>query len=234
MSSLSIGSAGSVVVGSAIALVAVLLLLRLEVLPPLAGFGLFMALWVGGGITGLVLGLLRLRAVESRPEGWMAILLALVLLAPLAMMLSGIRRPAIHDITTSFEDPPAFAAALEANDGRDLSYPEGPADLPELQRAAYPDVRAARLPLAPAEALERSRQVAEELGWSIVAIDATTGRLEATDISALFRFVDDIVLRVRADGNGSRVDLRSTSRVGRSDLGANAARIRAFVERIES
>ena len=234
MSSLSIGSAAGVVVGSALALAAVLLLLRLGLVPPVAGFGLFMAVWIGGGTTGLVLGLLRLRALESRPEGWTAILLALVLLAPLALMLSGVRRPPIHDITTSFEDPPAFAAALEANGDRDMSYPEGPADLAELQRAAYPDVRAARLPIPPDEALERARQVADELGWSVVAFDARSGRLEATATSALFRFVDDIVVRVRAEGDGSRVDLRSTSRVGRSDLGANAARISAFVERIES
>jgi uncharacterized protein (DUF1499 family) len=101
-----------------------------------------------------------------------------------------------------------------------------------MQREAYPDLQTIGLDLPPAEALARSRQVAEELGWEVVEVDEAEGRLEATFTSRLFRFVDDIVVRIRPSPGGSMVDLRSTSRVGESDLGANAARIRTFREHV--
>lgn len=234
MSTASIGPGTSVLAGVAIALSLVFIALRLGVLPPLAGFGAFVAIWIGGAVTGLILGLLALRSAETRPEAWPTILLAVLLIAPIAWLLPGLRRPPIHDITTSFEDPPAFVAALQApaNRGRDLSYPDGGEDVPARQREAYPEIAPVQVDMAPIEALQRSLTVARELGWEVVDVDATERRLEATATSGFFRFVDDIVVRVRADGDGSRIDLRSTSRVGRSDLGANAARIRAFADRL--
>ena len=80
----------------------------------------------------------------------------------------------------------------------------------------------------PADAFLRALRVAESLGWEVAAKDGGAGAFYARDVSALFRFVDDVVVRVRPDGLGSIVDVRSKSRDGRSDLGANADRIRAF------
>ena len=116
--------------------------------------------------------------------------------------------------------------SIPANEGRDLAYPG--ATFTEQQRAGYPDLASQRLAMPPAEAFAAARAAGEGLGWSITFEDPATGHLEATDTTRFFRFVDDIVIRVRPDGNASIVDVRSKSRDGQGDLGANAARIRAL------
>ena len=69
---------------------------------------------------------------------------------------------------------------------------------------------------------------AEALGWEIIAQDEQAGTLEAVDTTTIMGFKDDIVIRISREGDSSIIDLRSVSRVGVSDLGANAKRIRAF------
>jgi len=83
--------------------------------------------------------------------------------------------------------------------------------------------------VAPADAFKRALQAARDMGWEVVAADAAAGRIEATDTTFWFGFKDDVVIRVEADGTGSRVDVRSVSRVGVGDVGANAKRIRAYL-----
>ncbi len=148
--------------------------------------------------------------------------------------LPGASVPPINDITTDLDDPPRFVAALDdpSNPDRtDMSHPG--AEMAAQQRAGYPDLAPTDLPVPPAEALERAAEAARALGWEGVARDPAGLRLEARDTSTIFRFVDDVVVRVRphpqgSGVQGSRVDVRSRSRAGRGDLGANAARIRAF------
>ena len=103
-----------------------------------------------------------------------------------------------------------------------------------LQREAYPDIVTIVLPVAPAEAFKRADRVAMTMGWDVVARAPTEGRLEAVDTSGWFGFRDDIVVRIRAAGTGSRVDIRSKSRAGESDLGVNARRIRDFSARLKA
>jgi uncharacterized protein (DUF1499 family) len=79
--------------------------------------------------------------------------------------------------------------------------------------------------MAPGAAFNRALDAAQRMGWTILAADDAVGRIEASDRSRWFGFTDDIVIRISASGTGSRVDLRSSSRLGRSDLGVNAARI---------
>ena len=67
------------------------------------------------------------------------------------------------------------------------------------------------------------------MGWTIVAADDAAGRIEASDRSRWFGFTDDIVVRITPSGSGSRIDLRSSSRLGRSDFGVNAARIETYL-----
>jgi uncharacterized protein (DUF1499 family) len=86
--------------------------------------------------------------------------------------------------------------------------------------------------IAPAQLVDHARDVAADMGWQIVAADAAAGRLEASDTTFWFGFTDDIVVRARGVAGGTEVDVRSVSRVGVSDLGANAQRIRAFLERL--
>ena len=83
--------------------------------------------------------------------------------------------------------------------------------------------------LAPDAAFSRALAAAQQMGWTIVAADGAAGRIEASDRSRWFGFTDDIVIRVAATGSGSRIDLRSSSRLGRSDFGVNAARVRAYL-----
>ncbi|CAG0999767.1 hypothetical protein MYXO_02928 [Myxococcaceae bacterium] len=145
----------------------------------------------------------------------------------LAMALPAREFPTINDVTTDPSDPPALVAAATdpENAGKDLAYPP---EFAQPQRSAYPDVAPLRIEKPPAEVFATAAAVAERLGWRIVRSDPITLSFEATHTSRSFRFVDDVVVRVRAEGDGARVDVRSRSRVGRSDIGANAARIRAF------
>jgi uncharacterized protein (DUF1499 family) len=134
--------------------------------------------------------------------------------------------PPINDITTDPADPPQFAALAREgpNVGHDMSYPGEP--FASQQRAAYPDLAPIAFSGPPDKAFAEVKALIESFGWKIVAADPAAGTIEATDTSRIFRFVDDIVVRVRARDSGSVVDVRSKSREGKGDLGANAARIR--------
>ena len=175
----------------------------------------------GSGRTG------RPRATRGALVGAALTLLLIVMAAP------GRNLPAINDISTDLEHPPAFeAAALEpANRGRDLTYP-GEAFAAQ-QRRGYPDLRPLHVPGDPGAAYDAALAAAKRLGWTIVADDRARLRFEAYEETSFFHFVDDVVVRVRIDGDGSIVDVRSKSRDGKGDLGANAARIRRLFAEIE-
>jgi uncharacterized protein (DUF1499 family) len=135
--------------------------------------------------------------------------------------------PRIHDVSTDTDNPPKFVAVLARRQGAnplDIS-----AEVIAQQKKGYPDIVPAILDAAPGAAFERAERAARAMGWEIVAAVPAEGRIEATDTSFLFGFKDDIVIRVAAQGAGSRVDARSVSRVGRSDFGVNAKRIRKFI-----
>ncbi|HEY1301356.1 MAG TPA: DUF1499 domain-containing protein [Stellaceae bacterium] len=142
--------------------------------------------------------------------------------------------PPIHDITTDTANPPAFVAAVplrKAESGNPASY-EG-ARVAALQKKGYPDLAPLTTSLAPPEAFATALAAAKEMGWTILATDPQAGRIEASQRSFWYGFTDDIVVRVAAAGAGSRIDVRSSARHGRSDLGVNAARIRAYLARLK-
>ena len=198
-----------------------------------APLGLAFLLLAGGflaaAVSGLLLVLRMVRRTGLRDREALAALAAVVVVGafPLAALLSGGGVPPIHDITTDTNDPPAFVAAVALNTPGRTEYDPAVAG---QQRAAYPDLGPAMLPVAPADAFDRARAVVGEMGWELLADDAAALRIEATDRSFWFGFPDDVVVRVAADGGtGSRVDVRSLSRVGGGDLGVNAHRVREFV-----
>jgi len=141
--------------------------------------------------------------------------------------------PPINDITTNLADPPAFAPAdsVPAYADRDMGYPPAFAD---QVRAAYPDLQPLASDLGTQDAYALALDSARELGWEITYQDPAAGRFDASETTRLFRFVDDVTVRVRPSGAGSTIAVRSKSRDGRSDLGANAARIRRFAAVVES
>jgi uncharacterized protein (DUF1499 family) len=137
----------------------------------------------------------------------------------------------INDITTDPADPPGFTVAAREI-GEPLPYPGE--SFAAQQRAAYPELATIVINAPPAQALARARNAAQALGLEIVAEDADAGTLEARATSRVFRFVDDVVIRVRPTGQGAMIDVRSRSRDGRGDFGVNAKRIRALSDAIRS
>ena len=185
-------------------------------------------------LAGLVLGLLARAGRTLLLSLVSLVLLAAVASVPVGALRAAGRVPPIHDITTDLDDPPRFVAVLPLRRGAPNGAEYGGPALAAQQRAGYPDLGPARLAAPPDQVFARVTEVARRLGWVIVEAAPAEGRLEATDRTRWFGFRDDIVVRVRPDGPGSRVDVRSVSRVGRSDLGTNARRIHRFVEALQA
>ncbi len=146
----------------------------------------------------------------------------------LSLLGGGGDNPAIHDITTDTLDPPAFSAAvkLRGNDSNSLALDPETID---AQLAAYPDLQTVVLTDSIEVVFEKAMANANQLGWEIYREDLNDGFIEAVDSTAIMGFKDDIVIRLRTNASGTLMDIRSVSRVGVSDLGANAARIRQFI-----
>jgi uncharacterized protein (DUF1499 family) len=143
--------------------------------------------------------------------------------------------PPIHDITTDPDDPPAFDdATLSLRAGAPNPATYGGQEIAAQQRRAYPDIQPLTVELPTDRAYDLALDAARALGWRIVATEPHRRRIEATDQTLWFGFTDDIVVRITPDGAGSRIDVRSVSRVGKSDIGTNAARIRAYLDQIRA
>jgi uncharacterized protein (DUF1499 family) len=152
---------------------------------------------------------------------------------PFAMLQSAKASPPIHDITTDTENPPRFVAIIALRQGSPNSIEYQGEAVAGQQRVAYPDIRPVTLAELPDAAFKRALTAARDIGWQIVAAVPAQGRIEATDTTLWFGFKDDIVVRVTPTGGGSRIDVRSVSRLGEGDLGKNAARIRAYLQRVQ-
>ena len=142
--------------------------------------------------------------------------------------------PRIHDITTDTVNPPVFEAVLALRqDALNPAVYGGPS-IADLQKKGYPDIQPLLLNEPPDKAWQACLDTAVKMGWAIDATNESQGRIEATDTTFWFGFKDDIVVRVLPQGTGSRVDVRSVSRVGLSDVGTNAKRIRRYLAQVRS
>ena len=202
-------------------------------------FGFTLMRWAvylgaGAALAALILLLIpRTRAGRASSLATVMLIGAGVAAVPAWQLMQVRSLPMIHDITTDFVDPPAFQAvlALRADAPNPPEY-EGE-EIARQQREAYPDIQPLLTSTHPAITFEHALETAENMGWEIVAADPERGIIEATDTTFWFGFQDDVVIRILADPDGSRVDMRSKSRVGLSDVGANARRIRRFMEQLE-
>jgi uncharacterized protein (DUF1499 family) len=203
--------------------------------------GAFVALkWaVYGALATLLLSLIgiiiaaRNRARTSVPLAALAMSLAAIgSIGALAWKAS--RVPAIHDITTDTIQPPPFLAILPLRAGAVNPVEYGGEEVAAKQKQAYPDIVPLALAIPPDRAFDRALAAARGMGWEMVASDPAGGRIEATDTTFWFGFKDDVVVRVTPQPNGSRLDVRSLSRVGVGDIGANAARIRAYLAAVKA
>jgi len=151
----------------------------------------------------------------------------------LLALASGGDAPRIHDITTDTDDPPTFVTAAQQRGDGANSLDINPAAI-AAQQAAYPDIVPLGSALPADAAFDLALQTAIDLGWEIYHQDRASGIIEAVDTTRVMGFKDDVVIRVRGNAQGTQVDLRSVSRVGEGDIGANAKRIRAFREAFQS
>ena len=168
-----------------------------------------------------------------------ALMITVATVAPVLIVLmtvgaSGFKAPAIHDITTDTYDPPLFSFAQEYRKPGENSLDYGGKDLASLQTAAYPDIKTVYLPVTQEQGMKTVRAVIDSLGWQVLGEDVENGQIEAVDRTPVMGFADDIVIRVRPLNDAVLIDLRSVSRVGVSDLGANAKRIKRFVKEIKA
>lgn len=210
----------------------------------------------------LVLAIVILVAIVAKAprRGWRSALIAILIPALGLGYLASVRDrsadiPPIHDVSTRPDDPPAFSPAMltrragspDTNPLVSLAVPvstlekyQGPRfaemgdkTLGEIASEAYPDIRPLTTPAAPDAAFAAALAEARSQGWEIVTEDAASRTLDATATTFWFGFKDDVAVRVRSEGTGSVIDVRSTSRVGLSDLGANAARIESYLAGLE-
>jgi uncharacterized protein (DUF1499 family) len=194
---------------------------------------------VYGAVATLVLAVVALiiaaRRWSSKGAALTALVLALISLGSVgALAWKASRLPAIHDVSTDLVQPPPFLAVTPLRVGAPNSVEYGGPAVAEKQRAAYPDLQPVVLNLPPSRAFDRALQAARAMGWELVASDPEGGRIEATDTTFWFGFKDDVVVRIVAQPNGSRIDVRSVSRAGVGDLGANAARIRRYLAAVKT
>ena len=229
-----IGVVGAIVVG----LIA-MTLARYDVVAKLTGFIWFVRaqpiVLVAGAIAllGLLIGLVR-----KSGRKWPALMALVLAVGMVGAVWFGVKVPAgkypvMHDITTDVDDPPAFTAWKLREDNL-----EPFANMEEWRaahREGYPDIGPIVMRQSPQEALAIARALAEERGWTITDSDPAAGRIEAIAYAGYVRFRDHVVIEVTPIDDGStRVDMRSTSEVGRSDLGYNAKRIREFLAAMEA
>jgi uncharacterized protein (DUF1499 family) len=195
------------------------------------------------GLVAVVLSVVGIVATRRRPgtQGMRRAIAGLVvalavLMFPVVVAVNARGSAPIHDVTTDTVDPPAFVAVLpiRANAGALNPVEYGGPSVAALQLQSFPDIEPLRLDMAPPAAFDRALAAVRAMNWEVVATDPSAGRIEATDTTALFGFKDDVVARVRPDGNGSRIDVRSLSRIGGGDLGTNAKRVRAYSRRLAS
>lgn len=220
-------------------------LLRVGWLSYPRAFELFMVAGIAAlGVTLLSMLVFMWGLVKGHPEARAAALWAAVLgLVPLALPLLTVGRqnfevPPIHDISTDLDNPPQFDVVLSLRKPGDNSADYGGASVAQQQRGAavYKDIEPLELPLSVAQATQLAEQVARGLGWRVIASYPARGHLEAVDRTRLLGLSEDIVVRIQPSGGesanqkASKVDIRSASRVGISDLGSNGERIRSFLK----
>ena len=200
---------------------------------------------MAGGVVAIV-GLLLAWKADRQFVKWH--LAALFVAAGFALYLlpqisTARKLPGIHDISTDLASPPEFATLAVRADNLDNVPHDGRADLAAmtpadrwkaLHREAYGDVRPLRTRASAPLAYQTAEALAEKRGWKVARADQAETTIEATASTFFFRFKDDVVIRIRPAAGGSIVDMRSISRVGGSDVGVNAARIRSFLADLDS
>ena len=196
--------------------------LALALLALLLAFASFVALWNNGG--------------SGFAQAMMAVLISVVLLGyPGYLAYMGYQLPAIKDITTDPIDPPRFEVVARLRPPNSNPYPGLAAA--GLQKEAWPDIEPLLLNVSAKVAFDGTMAVITKRKWRIVDARAPLpnreGHIEAIARTPIMGFRDDVVVRIRATREGAKIDIRSASRFGTTDFGANATRVLALLDDID-
>ena len=218
---------------------------RLGLWPVMAGFSiLFAAAFLAAiaVILGLVVFAIAVGARELRHAAAAVVAIvagAAIAALPVSYFEAAKNAPRIHDITTDTEDPPQFMALAPLREAAPNGIAYGGAEIAAAQKSGYPDIAPAQFPNPPNQVFAAAMAVLQDKGMEIAASNPPSpsqpGLIEATATSFWFGFKDDVAIRIGpAPEGGTRLDIRSASRVGLSDIGANARRIRAFLRSVHT
>jgi uncharacterized protein (DUF1499 family) len=228
---------------SLLATVLAIIILRsgfLEIWPALTTFGGALALAVVALLLAVAAFVVIWReGLQGMGYALIAIMVAGGLLAyPTFIVARSYKLPRIYDITSDLADPPRYEALarIRPRDANPIIYKGR--EFAELQRAGYPDIEPVEAEATAQAAYDAALAIITRRRWRIVEArpplpPRREGRIEAVARTPIMGFADDVVVRIRVDGDGSRIDARSSSRYGRFDFGANANRVRALLEEIE-
>ena len=198
------------------------------------GFGLLVC-----ALLALISSAMVFRRLARKDSFGQPLVITVLTVAPVLTVLmtvgvAGFKAPAIHDISTDVYDPPQFVYAQAHRKPGENSLEYGGKELASLQTESYPDIKTIYLPNTNKDqGMTAVRAVVDALGWEVLGEDSERGHLEAVETTPLMGFADDIAIRVRPLKDAVLIDLRSVSRVGVSDLGANAKRIERFVKKLK-
>jgi len=201
-----------------------------------AFFAMRIGLFVGAGT--IVLALVQIvflrKNISWRATGLSVVLAVIAIAMPLSLMMKAKSVPPIHDISTDLVNPPSFVAILplRANAPNPAEY-QGE-EIASQQRKAYPELDTQTFQQPKAEVFKATVMALKDMGLEVVSEDLAQGRIEASDTTAWFGFVDDVVVRITSSGQTSTFDARSKSRIGMSDLGKNTERLNDLIARVDS
>jgi uncharacterized protein (DUF1499 family) len=193
---------------------------------------------------GFIFGLIAFKSdvLSNAANGLLGIIIAgAVFLVPYSQMSRN--APPIHEVTTDFDNPPAFVdivplrvATNAANPPEYVPVIKGfgrTVDVMQTQKDVYPDIQPLRFEGMNYEAVfEKALQGVEDMTWTLVSANPQLGRIEAYEKTAWFGFIDDVVIRVEETPMAYEIDIRSKSRVGFGDIGANAARVMKYLQKV--
>jgi uncharacterized protein DUF1499 len=201
---------------------------------------------VGGAAMGMmavlsgIVSIFGIITSDSKVSGMLlaltGLILGLAVVAPVFLTVqAGYKVPRIHDISTNLQDPPKFTTirTLRTAEHNSLDR-KTPANLVQLQQAGYPNLGALLIDRDSSQVFKEAVALVKARDWEIIDISAKNGTIEATDTTKIMGFKDDVVIRVSEKENKTIVDMRSASRIGISDMGTNAARIKAFLDDLDS
>ncbi len=191
------------------------------------------------GLVAIAISIIGLLAFFFTPlnKGIYLSILGLIISIPVAViplyMRYEIKVPPIHDITTDITNPPAFVSVLPLRKDAYNKSEYGGADVAAQQTKAYPDIKTLSLNMPADKAFSKALEIAKNMDWEIVAAEPKEGRIEAIATTFWMGYKDDIVIRIKADDKMCNVDIRSVARVGKSDFGKNAERVRVFLSEMQ-